>query len=271
MLDNQTTETTNALKTQRKERQEELIAILDGLYKDQAQHLKDKNKEVANKLTALLTPKYPIGVNIGLESLRFFTAEKAVNEKAEHMYPDFGSELTIYNRQNYVHPEPKFLAEINYGSCSMEFGGKGSYQITKFQMMFFISNEIDSQGDFYKYLISVCEELRERQKPFHMYERELSQINDAIRKEESEELRKNFFDNLKQGNWYKTKESTNSRQTYAFFIEKLSPKTITLQYYAENSRMLDTKRLPIEEAYSLLRNKELVSESPIFKQVNILN
>lgn len=245
---------------------EELKSILNSLYTENSQLHNKYNKEVAGKLTQILNPKHPIGVRVGTESIEFFTAVKSTENNSEVLYADFGSNFNLYNHYNHFTAEAlegmitQFNPELNSSSISMNFDNGSPYELTKVQMLYFIGNEIQSQGEFNNYIKEVFIELRKFQKNIRVYETQLRDIQNEIEKEKETE----FFNNLKVGNWYKISEY------YFYKVEKITDKYITFEVM--KSIKSETLKIAKNQAFNSLKNAELLEENPYDKIIkNILN
>lgn len=279
---------TNEIKLQKEAQIENLKAKLAPMYNLQEENLKKYVKELTEKTTALVNPTFPIGVNIHMEGIEFYTIHEATQKGVNPPYADSGSRVTINNRYNWMRLEKmidEFHPELDCSGIRMKFGvDVVDVDITKIQLMSFISTELikyhteNVGSSFIRDIRALFNKIRAEQKAISNIQYEVSTIQSELDKAKKEEEKDNFNNSFKEGNWYQSpyndlhvatgRRNSNAHYEVYYHIKKISPKTVTVDIYrAEREGYFDTKRVPLAEVYTLLKNRTLLSESPIKKEM----
>ena len=232
--------------------QSELATVestLDEMYAIHKVLIENINKDFVNRLTSLLNPIHSIGVKFEENNINIFTTTK--NE-----YADFGSSFSITDRKDYFKENHETVYSLNYGSMGLDFGENGSeYQITKFQLLYFISSEILNKGVIFN----------EIENNFKMINTSLSCIRDVQENERDLKLKiktiehkhkeETFFSNLKEGNEYL---GISRGYEFTYHIDKISRVNTTVSTYNNGGGLLHKRNLNKVELYLKLKNATLL-------------
>ncbi len=226
--------------------------------------IKQASLDVAKRLNKTINPVYPVSTRVGIDGITFFTTTEATEKGVNPPYADFGSEITLSNNYgfgNFDNMENIFIPELGYSSLRMSFDEKGKkYQVTKFQVLHFLSNEILNDGEFTQYLKKTFHDLRLLQKEVWKIEFELRPLIEEDKKIEIDSLKEACQKSLKEGNWYKNEKNF-------YFIEKITPKKVFIIIMNMTRNM--TKVMKEEQltanmlgAVDILFDKELTTDVP---------
>lgn len=230
----------------------EVVEKINELYVSKSELTESLKFQLVSLLNLNLDLKHPISARIHDESIEFFTCVEAVKKGAEHMFPDFGSEISLTNFNSDFSDLSKFVfaPTLNSGSYSMMFGDNDEdYVITKYQMLAYISKELKSGGELSLLIQSIFKQLKDCNPKIYELSHIIESYNRKINKIEEERKNQEFIDSLKEGNIY----LSTGRYSYEYCIDKMSDKTITMTSKG------NTKRYNRNEAIDLLKTLNLVS------------
>ena len=254
-------------KQEKMTRVEELEIILNSFYAKRKDIKENSKKEMVEHLQKALSPKHPIGVNFSEDRIAIFTTVESTSKNIEPPYPDFGSEVEIFNNADfYLQAQDKrrnFKTTLNYGSMRMDFGKDcKDYQLTKFQILHYVTSEIINEGAFHSLIKNSVITLFELNQEIYPFESEKDRLSYEIKEENTKE----FIDSIKSDSWFKkTTTMKNNDIIKIFHVEKVGQKTITLNMYDYNGHI--TKRIEKEKITQYLENTQttktvLLDESP---------
>jgi hypothetical protein len=229
----------------------ELVKVkstLDGMYAIHKVLIENIEKDFVNRLTSLLNPIHRIGVRFDDGNIDIFTTSK-------DEYADFGSSFSITNRTDFFDKNAKFDLSMNYGSMGLKFGESGSeYQITKFQLLYFISSDIFNKGVIY----------HEIENNFKMIKNSLESIR-AVQKNETDLKLKNrtiehkqeesFFSTLSKGNKYLL---LSRGCEFTYHIDNISRVNTTVSTYNNSGVLLHKIKLNKVELFLKLKDATLI-------------
>jgi hypothetical protein len=245
------------------------------------------NNELRDKVIALINPCYPIHVRVNLENITFFSCKEASEKGLDSPYADFGSEVTLsnsYNWRNFENMEKDFFPEISCSGVNIKFDSdKFSTGVIKIQLINLLATELQKYqtenvgSTFIRDIAEIFKSLRLTYKEINKIESQISSIKhsmeEVLKKEEQEAFEKSF----KEGNWYhltgnplhKDSGRFNKSANYEvyFHIAKVTDKTVTVDIHkVKEGYQLDSRRVPVAEVYTLLKNRTLLTECPIKKE-----
>ena len=192
-------------KQEKMTRVEELEIILNSFYAKRKDIKENSKKEMVEHLQKVLSPKHPIGVNFSEDRIAIFTTVESTTKNIEPPYPDFGSEVEIFNNadfylQSQVDMKQNFKTTLNYGSMRMDFGKDcKDYQLTKFQILHYVTSEIINEGAFHSLIKNSVITLFELNQEIYPFESEKDRLSYEIKEENTKE----FIDSIKSDSWFK--------------------------------------------------------------------
>jgi hypothetical protein len=279
---------TNEIKTQKQARIEDLKAKLIPMYNLQEENVKKYTKELVDKTTTLVNPTFPIGVSIHMEGIEFYTIHEATQKGVNPPYPDSSSRVSITNRYSWMRldrMDDVFNTELDCSGMRINFGvDVVDVDITKIQLMSFLSTEFikyqtaNVGSSFIRHIRELFIKIRSELKAISEIQYEVSSLQSDLDKFKKEEERVVFDESFKEDNWYQSpynslhvntgRRNQNAHYEVYYHIKKLSPKTATIDVYSVSTQgYIDTKRVPLEEIYKILKNRTLLTESPMKKEI----
>lgn len=274
---------TNELKIEKTAKIEALNLQLAPMYQSQKKRFERINKELTDAATALTNLPMVIKAEIALESIRFFTI-------VENRY---STEINIYNYYNWSEDFKKmydsFNPELSTSGIRLKYSGqKNDEELTRIKLTAALATELENYytenvgSVFISRIVECFREIRVFQKEITQIEIEISTIKIELDKAKKEEDIANFQKSFKQDNWYQSssnplhvqKNMYSGRGNYETFlhVKKVSEKTVTIDIYKSSEvhsgfiYAYNTRRISLEEAYSILKTTTLLTESPIKKE-----
>jgi len=234
------------------------------------------------ELTRKLDPKFPLGVEIDTQYVKFFTVHEATTKKSENLYADFGSDVYIYNYMQAFSEDIEkmyetFSPELSASGIRISFkNSELSPEITKLQLLDFLAKELSNyvekvaDYDFLVTLKKYFSALRKTYRSISTIDVEVTKIKKEFAEAEKMEVIEKFKNSFKEGNWYKFKYNIFDKQgrvkgNVFFYVEKITTKNVTFNIFDQKGSEIERKRVNSEEVFGILNKEELLTTSPFSK------